>query len=79
LTYTVMSKRKLLELVRDGHVKGWDDPRLPTLAGMRRRGVPPEALRDFCTRIGLARRTRPSTSASSSSASATSSTARRRA
>jgi len=56
LTYTVMSKRKLLELVRDGHVQGWDDPRMPTLAGMRRRGVPPEALRDFCARIGLAKK-----------------------
>ena len=56
LTYTVMSKRKLLELVRDRHVNGWDDPRMPTLAGMRRRGVPPEALRDFCQRIGLAKK-----------------------
>jgi len=56
LTYTVMSKRKLLELVRDGHVQGWDDPRMPTLAGMRRRGVPPEALRDFCARIGMAKK-----------------------
>ncbi len=56
LTYTVMSKRKLLELVRDEHVSGWDDPRMPTLAGMRRRGVPPEALRDFCQRIGLAKK-----------------------
>jgi glutaminyl-tRNA synthetase len=56
LTYTVMSKRKLLQLVRDGHVNGWDDPRMPTLAGMRRRGVPPAALRDFCARIGLAKK-----------------------
>jgi len=56
LTYTVMSKRKLLELVRDRHVSGWDDPRMPTLAGMRRRGVPPAALRDFCARIGLAKK-----------------------
>jgi glutaminyl-tRNA synthetase len=56
LTYTVMSKRKLLQLVRERHVGGWDDPRMPTLAGMRRRGVPPEALRDFCTRIGLAKK-----------------------
>jgi glutaminyl-tRNA synthetase len=56
LTYTVMSKRKLLELVRDEHVSGWDDPRMPTLAGMRRRGVPPAALRDFCQRIGLAKK-----------------------
>jgi glutaminyl-tRNA synthetase len=51
-----MSKRKLLELVRDKHVNGWDDPRMPTLAGMRRRGVPPAALRDFCQRIGLAKK-----------------------
>ncbi|MEW6269795.1 MAG: glutamine--tRNA ligase/YqeY domain fusion protein [Thermodesulfobacteriota bacterium] len=56
LTYTVMSKRKLLQLVRERHVGGWDDPRMPTLAGMRRRGVPPEALRDFCARIGLAKK-----------------------
>jgi glutaminyl-tRNA synthetase len=55
-TYTVLSKRKLLELVRDGHVVGWDDPRMPTLAGMRRRGVPPEALRDVCARIGMAKK-----------------------
>lgn len=55
LTYTVMSKRKLLELVGDKHVSGWDDPRMPTLAGMRRRGVTPEALRDFCDRIGVAK------------------------
>jgi glutaminyl-tRNA synthetase len=56
LTYTVMSKRKLLELVRDGHVRGWDDPRMPTLAGLRRRGYTPEAIRAFCERIGVARR-----------------------
>jgi len=56
LSYTVLSKRKLLELVRDGHVRGWDDPRMPTLAGMRRRGIPPEALRDFATRIGMAKK-----------------------
>ena len=55
LTYTVMSKRKLLQLVRDGHVDGWDDPRMPTLAGFRRRGYTPEAIRDFCDRIGVAK------------------------
>ncbi len=53
LTYTVMSKRKLLELVRGGHVRGWDDPRMPTLCGMRRRGYPPEAIRNFCEAIGV--------------------------
>lgn len=56
LTYTVMSKRKLLELVQEGHVKGWDDPRMPTLVGMRRRGYTPEAIRVFCDRIGVAKR-----------------------
>ena len=56
LSYTVMSKRKLLELVQGGHVDGWDDPRMPTLAGLRRRGVTPESIRDFCDRIGLAKR-----------------------
>jgi glutaminyl-tRNA synthetase len=56
LNYTVMSKRKLLELVRDKHVEGWDDPRMPTLSGMRRRGYPPEAIREFCDRIGVAKR-----------------------
>jgi glutaminyl-tRNA synthetase len=56
LTYTVMSKRKLLALVRDGHVRGWDDPRMPTLAGMRRRGIPPEAIRDFVARVGMAKK-----------------------
>jgi glutaminyl-tRNA synthetase len=55
LTYTVMSKRKLLELVSDGHVAGWDDPRLPTLSGLRRRGYPPAAIRTFCERIGVGR------------------------
>lgn len=55
LTHTVLSKRKLIQLVREGHVRGWDDPRMPTLCGLRRRGVPPEALHDFCRRIGLAR------------------------
>ena len=55
LTYTVLSKRVLTELVRDGHVSGWDDPRMPTLAGLRRRGVPPEAMRDFVKRIGVAK------------------------
>jgi glutaminyl-tRNA synthetase len=55
LTYTVLSKRVLTMLVRDGHVSGWDDPRMPTLAGLRRRGVPPEALRDFVGRIGVAK------------------------
>jgi glutaminyl-tRNA synthetase len=55
LTHTVLSKRVLTELVRGGHVSGWDDPRMPTLAGLRRRGVPPEAIRDFIKRIGVAR------------------------
>ncbi|MBN1946504.1 MAG: glutamine--tRNA ligase/YqeY domain fusion protein [Bradymonadales bacterium] len=55
LTYTVMSKRKLLQLVQQGLVNGWDDPRMPTLAGLRRRGYTPEAIRDFCDRIGLAK------------------------
>jgi len=55
LTYTVLSKRVLTMLVRDGHVKGWDDPRMPTIAGLRRRGVPPEAIRDFVKRIGVAK------------------------
>ena len=55
LTYTILSKRVLTELVRGGHVSGWDDPRMPTLAGLRRRGVPPEALREFVKRIGVAK------------------------
>ena len=56
LTYTVMSKRKLLTLVREGHVTGWDDPRMPTLAGLRRRGYTPDAIRTFCDRVGVAKR-----------------------
>jgi glutaminyl-tRNA synthetase len=55
LTYTVMSKRKLLELVRDGHVAGWDDPRMPTISALRRRGYTPEAIRNFCERIGVSK------------------------
>ncbi|MBL9083356.1 MAG: glutamine--tRNA ligase/YqeY domain fusion protein [Planctomycetales bacterium] len=55
LTYTVMSKRKLLELVRDGHVSGWNDPRMPTIAGIRRRGYTPEAMRNFCAEIGVSK------------------------
>lgn len=55
LSYTVMSKRKLLQLVKEGHVAGWDDPRMPTISGLRRRGVPPEAIRLFCERIGVAK------------------------
>ena len=55
LTYTVMSKRKLLRLVKEGYVSGWDDPRMPTISGMRRRGYTPEAIRDFCERIGVAK------------------------
>jgi glutaminyl-tRNA synthetase len=56
LSYTVMSKRKLLTLVEEGHVSGWDDPRMPTIVGMRRRGYPPEAIRAFCERVGVAKR-----------------------
>jgi len=56
LSYTVLSKRKLIELVEKGHVNGWDDPRMPTLSGIRRRGYPPESIRNFCDRIGVAKR-----------------------
>ena len=56
LSYTVMSKRKFLQLVNEKHVEGWDDPRMPTISGMRRRGYTPEAIRDFCDRIGVAKR-----------------------
>src|SRR5215813_4714248 len=55
LTYTVMSKRKLLKLAQDGFVKGWDDPRMPTLSGMRRRGFTPEAIRNFCASLGVSK------------------------
>ncbi len=55
LTYTVLSKRKLIQLVKGEFVRGWDDPRMPTICGMRRRGYTPEAIRDFCSRIGVAR------------------------
>jgi glutaminyl-tRNA synthetase len=55
LTYTVMSKRKLLTLVKEKHVTGWDDPRMPTICGLRRRGYTPEAMREFCRRIGVAK------------------------
>jgi len=57
LTYTMMSKRKLLTLVQEGHVRGWDDPRMPTLAGIRRRGYTPEAIRNFCKSIGISKTT----------------------
>jgi glutaminyl-tRNA synthetase len=56
INFTVMSKRKLLELVEDGHVNGWDDPRMPTLAGLRRRGFTPAAIRNFCDRIGVSKK-----------------------
>jgi glutaminyl-tRNA synthetase len=56
LTYTIMSKRKLLELVRGGYVRGWDDPRMPTICGLRRRGYTPRSIRNFCDRIGIAKR-----------------------
>jgi glutaminyl-tRNA synthetase len=55
LTYTLLSKRVLTQLVRDGHVSGWDDPRMPTIAGLKRRGVPPAAVREFVKRIGVAK------------------------
>jgi glutaminyl-tRNA synthetase len=56
LSYTVMSKRKLLQLVQDNHVSGWDDPRMPTISGLRRRGFTPAAIRNFCDRIGVAKK-----------------------
>jgi glutaminyl-tRNA synthetase len=56
LSYTVMSKRKLLQLVEQKHVTGWDDPRMPTISGLRRRGYTPESIRDFCTRVGVAKK-----------------------
>jgi len=56
LSYTVLSKRRLIQLVEEGHAGGWDDPRMPTLSGLRRRGYTPEAIRNFCERIGVARR-----------------------
>ena len=56
LSYTVMSKRKLMRLVKEGYVRGWDDPRLPTISGLRRRGYTPESIRDFCDRIGVAKK-----------------------
>jgi glutaminyl-tRNA synthetase len=55
LTYTLLSKRKLLQLVQEGHVRGWDDPRMPTLVGIRRRGYTPEAIRNFCNAIGVSK------------------------
>ena len=55
LTYTVLSKRKLIKLVEDNHVEGWDDPRMPTISGMRRRGYTPESIQNFCERIGVAK------------------------
>jgi glutaminyl-tRNA synthetase len=56
LSYTVMSKRKLLQLVNEKYVEGWDDPRMPTISGMRRRGYTPESIREFCDRVGIAKR-----------------------
>lgn len=55
LTHTILSKRKLIQLVREDRVRGWDDPRMPTLSGLRRRGTPPEAIREFISRVGVAR------------------------
>ncbi|WP_235896671.1 glutamine--tRNA ligase/YqeY domain fusion protein [Oceanidesulfovibrio marinus] len=55
LSYTVLSKRRLIQLVREGYVDGWDDPRMPTMVGLRRRGIPAAAIRDFCERIGVAK------------------------
>lgn len=55
INYTVMSKRKLMQLVKENHVNGWDDPRMPTLSGMKRRGYTPESIREFCSRIGVAK------------------------
>ena len=57
LTYTIMSKRKLVRLVTEGYMNGWDDPRMPTISGLRRRGYTPESIRDFCDRIGVAKKT----------------------
>jgi glutaminyl-tRNA synthetase len=56
INYTVTSKRKLLQLVQEGHVQGWDDPRMPTISGLRRRGYTPDSIREFCSRIGVAKR-----------------------
>ncbi|NQT98261.1 MAG: glutamine--tRNA ligase/YqeY domain fusion protein [Candidatus Marinimicrobia bacterium] len=56
LSYTVLSKRKLLQLVQEGHVTGWDDPRMPTISGLRRRGYTPESIRHFCERVGIAKK-----------------------
>ena len=56
INYTVTSKRKLLQLVQEGHVNGWDDPRMPTISGLRRRGYTPDSIREFCSRIGVAKR-----------------------
>jgi glutaminyl-tRNA synthetase len=56
LSYTIMSKRKLLQLVQEGHVKGWDDPRMPTISGLRRRGYTPDSIRAFADRVGIAKR-----------------------
>ncbi len=53
--YTVLSKRKLIKLVEESHVTGWDDPRMPTISGIRRRGVPPSAIRLFCERMGISK------------------------